>query len=61
MPDGDYEAVIRYSICTGEQVICARDIKTGRLIELMLAISPEDIEGFCVANGIAGTNVRKIY
>ncbi|MBR0307266.1 MAG: aspartate dehydrogenase [Mogibacterium sp.] len=61
MPAGDYEPVIRCSICTGEQVICAKERNGSRLIELMAVRSPEDIDGFCGFNSIDPKSVRKIY
>ena len=61
MPQGGYEPVLRCSICTGEQVLCAREIRSGRLIELMLVKSPAELEGFCSANGISAADIEKIY
>ena len=61
MPQGDFDPVIRCSICTGEQVICAKDRKTGEMHELMLVRTPLDIEGFCAANDIDVTEVQKEY
>ena len=61
MPEGDFEPVLRCSICTGEQVLCARDKKTGELHELMLIRTPADLDGFCAANGIDPSSVEKIY
>ena len=61
MPQGDFDTVIRCSICTGEQVICAKDRKTGEMHELMLVRTPSDIEDFCVANNIDVTEVQKEY
>ena len=61
MPQGDFAPVIRCSICTGEQIICAKDRKTGEMHELMLVRTPSDIEGFCVANNIDVTEVQKEY
>ena len=61
MPDGDYEPVIRCSICTGEKVVCAKDRETGKLIELMLVRNPYDLEGFCAANNIDPETVEKVY
>ncbi|MBR2705961.1 MAG: aspartate dehydrogenase [Mogibacterium sp.] len=61
MPPGDFDPVIRCSICTGEQVICAKDRKTGEMHELMLVRTPSDIEGFCAANDIDVTEVQKEY
>lgn len=60
-PEGDYEPVLRCSICTGEQVICARERGTGRLVELMLVRSPAQLEGFCAANGMDPEDIEKIY
>lgn len=61
MPEGDFEAVIRCSICTGEQVLCVRDRKTHELHELMLIRTPADLEGFCSANGLSAADIEKIY
>ncbi len=60
-PEGDFEPVIRCSICTGEQVICALDRKTGKLTSLQLISSPEDLEGFCRENGFTASELRKVY
>jgi hypothetical protein len=61
MPHGDFDPVIRCSICTGEQVICAKDRKTGELHELMFVRTPSDIKAFCVANGIDVSDIQKEY
>ena len=61
MPEGDYEPVIRCSICTGEQTLCARDKSTGKLHELMLIRDPAELEGFCRENGIQPGNIEKVY
>lgn len=61
MPEGDFEPVIRCSICTGEQTLCARERGSDTLHELMLIRSPEDLEGFCAANGLDPSDVEKIY
>ena len=61
MPEGDYVPVLRCSICTGEQVLCARDKKGGNLHEIMLIKSPADLEGFCKANGIRMEQIEKVY
>ena len=36
--------VIRVSICTGEKVAGFKDIRTGKIEEIMLIRSPEEIE-----------------
>lgn len=60
IPEG-CEPVLRCSICTGEQTLCARDIENGKLHELMLIRRPEQLEGFCAENGISPENMIKIY
>ena len=37
---------IRASICTGEEVAGFKDIRTGKIEEIMLIRSPEDLEKF---------------
>ncbi len=61
MPAGDYEPVLRCSICTGEQVLCAKERNTGKLIEIMLVKSPAQLDGFCSANGISPDDIEKVY
>ena len=53
--------ILRCSICTGEQVLCSKDRKTGQLTELMLIRKPSDLFEFCNANGISAEDVQKIY
>ena len=60
IPEG-CEPVLRCSICTGEQTLCARDIETGKLHELMLIRTPEQLEGFCAQNGISPEDIIKVY
>ena len=38
--------VIRASICNGEEVAGFKDIRTGKIEEIMLIRSPEDLEKF---------------
>lgn len=61
IPEGDYEVVIRCSICNGEQVICLKDRNTGELRDLMLVRTDADIRGFCEDNGISPDSIRKVY
>lgn len=61
MPQGDYVPVLRCSICTGEQVLCAKEQNSGKLLELMLIKSPSELEGFCAANGFSPDNIEKVY
>ena len=55
------EPVLRCSICTGEQTLCARDRETGKLHELMLIRTPDQLEGFCAENGISSEDIKKVY
>ena len=61
MPEGSYEPVLRCSICTGEQVLCARDRKTGKVVDLMLIRRPDELEGFGEQNNIPPESIRKVY
>lgn len=61
MPEGDCVPVLRCSICTGEQTLCAKDRQSGKLHELMLIRSPEELEGFFAANGIDPASIEKVY
>ena len=61
MPEGDYVPVLRCSICTGEQVLCAKEVRTGKLLELMLIKTPVQLEGFCAANGISPEEIERVY
>lgn len=60
-PPAEYEPVLRCSICTGEQVACMRRRSDGKLIELMLIRSPEDLKIFCRDYHVAEDSIRKIY
>ncbi|MBR0400256.1 MAG: aspartate dehydrogenase [Mogibacterium sp.] len=55
------EAVLRCSICSGEQVLCFEEAGTGELRELMLVRSQADIDDFCRANGLSASDIRKVY
>lgn len=55
------EAVLRCSICSGEQVLCFKDSETGETRELMLISSASVLEEFCRANGLAVSDIKKVY
>ena len=61
MPEGDFAPVLRCRICTGEPPLCARERGSSKLHEQMLIRTPEDLEGFCAANGLDPSAVEKIY
>mgnify|MGYP004496868149 len=44
--------VIRTSICTGEQVAGFKDVRTGKIEEIMLIKCPEDLKNFKKMYGI---------
>ncbi len=56
-----YEPVIRCSICTGEKVACMRERAGGRLQEIMLIRTPQDMEEFCRKYGLEKEKIREIY
>lgn len=60
-PPEDFEPVIRCSICTGEQVACMRNRHTGRMQELMLLQSPEDLTRFCRQYDLRQEQIKKVY
>ncbi|MDD6324333.1 MAG: aspartate dehydrogenase [Lachnospiraceae bacterium] len=52
--------VIKASICNGEQVAGFKDIHTGKIEEIMLIKSPEDLEQFRKLYGIT-EEIEKEY
>ena len=52
--------IIKASICNGEQVAGFKDIRTGRIEEIMLIKKPADIEDFKKMYGING-DIEKEY
>lgn len=57
-PDNQY-AVIRASICTGEQVAGFKNIHDGHFTEVMVIRTPEDLEKFKRMYGIK--DIKKEY
>ncbi len=57
----EFEPVIRASICTGERVACMREKDTGKLHELMLIRTEEDLKTFCRRYRVAEENVKTVY
>ena len=56
-----FEPVIRASICTGEKVACMREKETGKIHELALIRSEEDLQHFCLDYGVEKSAIRTIY
>ena len=46
------KSVIKASICTGEQVAGFKDIRTGKMEEVMLMKNPSDLDDFKKMYGI---------
>lgn len=54
--------VLKCSICTGEQVAGFKDLRTGKIEEVMLIRTPQDLERFRSAYGInADCPITKEY
>lgn len=51
--------VLRCSICTGEQVAGFKDIHTGKIRDLMLIKSEQDLEKFKMMYGV--DELKKVY
>ncbi len=56
-----FEPVIRASICTGERVACMRERETGKLHELMLIRTDEDLTLFRRRYRIGDGEIRTVY
>ena len=56
-----FEPVIRASICTGERVACMREKDTGKLHELMLIRTEEDLKDFCRRYQVDQSGIRTVY
>ena len=56
-----FEPVIRASICTGEKVACMRERATGKLHELMLIRTEEDLALFRSRYGVVDAEIRTVY
>ena len=60
-PLEQFEPVIRSSICTGEKTACMRNRETGKLHEVMLIRTAEDLELFGQRYGVDINTVRTVY
>ena len=60
-PPEQFEPVIRSSICTGEKTACMRNRETGKLHEVMLIRTAEDLERFGQRYGVDINTVRTVY
>lgn len=53
------KAVIRTSICTGEQVAGFKDLRTRKFTEIMLVRNNEDIEEFTQKYGVSREEIHR--
>ena len=60
-PPEKYEPVLRSSICTGEKTACFRDLETGKLHEILVIRTRQDLEEFGVQYGVDIENLKTIY
>ena len=60
-PPEEYEPVLRSSICTGEKTACMREKATGKLQELMLIRTQEDIDAFCRRYHVKAQKLKTVY
>lgn len=60
-PPEEYEPVIRSSICTGEKVACMRNRQSGRMQEIMLIRTQEDLDSFCRQYGLSPDRIKTVY
>ena len=56
-----FEPVIRSSICTGERVACMRDRESGKLHEIELVRTDEELAAFCRRCGADVQSIRTVY
>ena len=55
----EQKPVIRCSICTGEQTACLKNLRNGRLTEIMLIRDVADLEAFQAACGVS--EIERVY
>ena len=60
-PPEQFEPVIRSSICTGERTACMRDRQSGKVHEIMLIRTPQDLAEFAKAYGVDTDDIETIF
>ena len=60
-PLEQFEPVIRSSICTGERTACMRDRQTGKVHEVMLIRTRQDLKNFAEQYGVDPDAIKTIY
>ncbi len=60
-PPERFEPVLRRSICTGERIACARERETGKLYEIMLIRSEQELRQFAKDCGVEPGEIKTVY
>ena len=60
-PPERFEPVIRSSICIGERTACMRDRETGRIHDLFLLRTPQELAQFAKDCGTEPDDIAIIY
>ncbi len=60
-PPDRYEPVLRRSICTGETTACARERETGKVHDLMLIRTEQDLKQFAKDYGVDPSEIKTVY
>ena len=60
-PSDRYEPVLRRSICTGETTACVRERETGKIHELLLIRTEQDLKQFAKDHGVDPSEIQTIY
>jgi hypothetical protein len=60
-PPEQFEPVIRSSICTGERTACMRDRQSGKVHEIMLIRTSQDLAAFAKQYGVDTDDIETIF
>lgn len=60
-PTERFEPVLRQSICTGERTACARERETGKLYEIMLIRTEQELRQFARDCGVELSEIKTVY
>ena len=60
-PPERFEPVLRRSICTGETTACVRERETGKIHELLLIRTEQDLKQFAKDCGVDPSEIPTIY
>lgn len=60
-PAERFEPVLRQSICTGERTACMRERETGKVFEIMLIRTEQDLAAFAKEYGVRLDEIRTVY